>query len=98
MQSRKQIRAKKKKEREDGDGDVRVEGDDGFSIHPGPGELVHRGLRPLEAQSLPKKHTKLGSFKVIFDSIQHFPLFHSLLSLASLTRFSHSLQSVIQQG
>lgn len=54
------MRAKKKKEREDGggDGDVRAGGDDGFSIHPGPGELVHRGLRPLEAQSLPKKHTK----------------------------------------
>lgn len=56
------MRAKKKKEREDGDGDVRVEGDDGFSIHPGPGELVHRGLRPLEAQSLPKKTHKMRYF------------------------------------
>lgn len=30
----------------------------GFSIHPGPGELVHRGPHPPEAQSLPEKQKK----------------------------------------
>lgn len=30
-------------------------GNEGFSIHPGPGELVHQVHRPPEVQSLPEK-------------------------------------------
>lgn len=43
------------KEKERKDGDVRGKGNEGFSIHPGPGELVHQVHRPPEVQSLPEK-------------------------------------------
>lgn len=55
------MRAKRKKEREDGD--VRGRGHEVFSIHPGPGELVHRGRHPPEAQSLPEKQKKRKLFR-----------------------------------
>lgn len=45
------MRAKKKRK----DGDSEGGGDEGLSIHPGPGELVHQGLRLLVAQILPGK-------------------------------------------
>lgn len=47
------MRAKKEEEGEDGDDEGRGR-DERFSIHPGPGELVHRGLHPPEVQSLPE--------------------------------------------
>lgn len=34
------------------------EGDEGLSIHPGPGELVHQGPHPLEVQSHPENQGK----------------------------------------
>lgn len=64
-ESRKQMRAKKERE----DEDVRGEGNEGFSIHPGPGELVHRDHRPPEAQSLPEKQEEkkmLFRFSALF--------------------------------
>lgn len=58
VQSIKEIRSKKEKEREDGV--FRGKGSGGISIHPGPGELVLQGRRPLEVQNLPANQTRKG--------------------------------------
>lgn len=38
-----------------------------FSIHPGPGDLVHRGRPHLEGQSLPVTQKTLSSFRFTFS-------------------------------
>lgn len=68
------MRAKRKgKERKDGD--VRGKGNEGFSIHPGPGELVHQVLHPPEVQSLPEKQEEK---KILF---RFSSLFYFLLAM-----------------
>lgn len=47
---------------------LRVGGHKGFSIHLGPGELVHRGHHPLEAQSLPGNQKKKKKILFTFKS------------------------------
>lgn len=58
VQSRKEIRSKRKRKEKMEFSGGREAG--GISIHPGPGELVLQGHHPLEVQILPANQARQG--------------------------------------